>query len=268
MRNGLRAPSLALLAIASLALIAGACNGESKPAISPTPEVSPSAGASPTAGGSPTAAGSPTAQSSPGTSATGNQFPNGGFEDGREPWYSLKPPDFILSSDIAHSGAASAHLQMREGTDAEGAKVFYLVQEITPEEFPEVLSGYYRVENWKKGTRKQYLQFVVIVFGADNAPGNFPNHQIRYPLAGIDSPPFPIGNAKFLFIGRDEPVQGEWVPFERNVRQDFIDVWGAVPEGFDKIRVLFEVRYDDKKVGEGPVEGDVYYDDLYFGPPQ
>ena len=29
---------------------------------------------------------------------------------------------------------------------------------------------------------------------------------------------------------------------------------------------IFEVRYDDKQVGEGPLGADVYYDDLYFGP--
>ncbi len=39
-----------------------------------------------------------------------------------------------------------------------------------------------------------------------------------------------------------------------------------MPENFENIRVLFEVRYDDKIVGEGPLAADVYYDDLYFGP--
>ena len=233
MRRRLRTLGAACAVIASVALVVAACNGS----------------------GSPAATG-------------GNLFPNGDFESGRDPWYSLKPPDFILSTDVAHSGEGSAHLQMREGTETEGAKVFYLVQEIQPPEFPEVISGYYRVENWKKGTPKQYAQFVVIVFGAQNTPGDFPNHQIRYLLAGIDSPPFAISNAKFVFVGKEEPVEGEWVRFERNVRDDFIELWGAAPVGFEKIRVLFEVRYDDKKVGEGPAEADVYYDDLYMGPAQ
>ena len=43
-------------------------------------------------------------------------------------------------------------------------------------------------------------------------------------------------------------------------------MWGAVPEGFDKMRVLFEVRYDEKQAGATPAEADVYYDDLYMGP--
>jgi len=63
----------------------------------------------------------------------------------------------------------------------------------------------------------------------------------------------------------DDPALDEWVPFQVNVRDDFLKLWGAVPE-YEKIRVLFEVRYDDKAKGEGPAEADVYYDDLYFGP--
>lgn len=249
--------TVALVGLASLALIASGCNGDET--TTPTD-------------GSPT----PT-DGSPATPATDNLFHNPGFEQDRDPscesdslgcWFSLKPPDFILSGDVAHSGQSSALLRMREGTGTEGAKVFYLVQEIQPEQFPEFLSGYYRVENWQKGTPKQYAQFVVIVFGAENAPGNFPNHQIRYPLAGIATEPFAISNAKFVFLGREEPVEGEWVHFERNVREDFLTLWGSVPTGYEKIRVLFEVRYDDKLISEGPVEANVYYDDLYFGPAQ
>jgi hypothetical protein len=254
MRKRLWAFGVALAGMAFVAVVAGACNGDETPTATDT---------SPTAD-----AGSPTPGTSPTSPATGNLFPNGDFESGRDPWYSLKPPDFILTRDIAHSGETSALLRMREGTETEGAKVFYLVQEITPEEFPEVISGYYRIENWRKGTPKQYAQFVVIVFAAENTPDGFPNHQIRYLLAGIDTEPFAISNAKFVFLSREEPVEGEWVYFERNVREDFLTLWGSVPIGYEKIRVLFEVRYDDKLLGEGPVEADAYYDDLYIGPPQ
>ncbi len=111
-----------------------------------------------------------------------------------------------------------------------------------------------------------YLQFVVIVFGATNLPGGYSNHQIRYILAGLQSPPFGIANADFVFLTREDPVIGEWVDFERNLADDFEEAWGAVPENFEKIRVLFEVRYDDKLAGEGPIASDVYYDDLYMGP--
>lgn len=201
---------------------------------------------------------------------TDNVFANPSFEDGGAPWCFLKPPAFIVSEGVAHTGSSSALLPLQADESEEGNKIAYLVQEIKVEELPEVLSGYYRVENWSKGTEKQYLQFVVIVWEADNAPiiNNRPvaNHQIRYLLAGIDSPPFEIANAQFVFVSRDDPPIGEWVRFELNLREDFEDLWGAVPVGFEHIRVLFEVRYDDKATGEGPLSADVYYDDLYFGP--
>jgi hypothetical protein len=196
-----------------------------------------------------------------------NLFVNPDFENESDPWYSLSEESgFVRTEEQAHSGTASALLRMRDPLQAEGAKVYYLIQEITPEEFPEVVRGYYRVENWHHGTRKQYLQFVVIAFGAQNFPAGTTNYQIRYPLAGIDSPPFPIGNAHFVFLGKEEPVEGEWVPFETNVKEDFQRLWGAVPEDFEKLRILFEVRWDDKVPGDGTPEADVYYDDLFIGP--
>jgi hypothetical protein len=195
---------------------------------------------------------------------TANIFGNPGLEEGSKYWFALHEQT-IQTSSVAHSGQASAYLQMRDPAEATGAKVYYLVQEVDPAEFPELMSGYYRVENWKKGTAKQYLQFVVIVFAPPNLGTQYPNYQIRFPLAGISTDPFPISNAYFVYLGKDEPRQGEWVYFEANIKDYFLEKWNAVPEGYSKIRVLFEVRYDDKEVGL-PSEADVYYDDLYMGP--
>jgi len=202
-------------------------------------------------------------------SADGNWFANAGFEEGADPWISLHPEEgvgFTVSQDFAHSGLNSALLRMRDPASAEGAKVYYLVQELAPGELPEVIRGYYRVENWQKNTPRQYLQFVVIAFAPDNFPTDSPNYQLRYLLAGADSTPFAIGNAYFVFVNREEPVPGEWVPFEAHIRADFQRLWGNIPEGFDKLRLLFEVRWDGKTAGDGPAEADVYYDDLYIGP--
>jgi hypothetical protein len=199
-----------------------------------------------------------------------NVLINGSFERGEEPWFSLSTAGwgqpFRVTTDMAHSGAASVLLEMDAGEDAVGTQVFGVVQEVAPHEFPETISGFYRVENWLRGTEKQYLQFVVIVFGAQNLPGGFPNHQIRYLLAGAQEPPFTLGNARFVLVDTAEPRTGEWVRFERNLRDDFSQAWGAVPEGFSMIRVLFEVRYDDKQPGPGRVAADAFYDDLYMGP--
>jgi len=196
-----------------------------------------------------------------------SQIVNGGFENGRVPWFVLKPPEFNISDAKAHSGIFSAQLELRGNESDRDTKIAYLVQEMQPAEFPDVLSGYYYVDNWKKGTGKQYLQFVVVAFAPKNFPEDISNYQIRYLLAGIDSPPFDIANAKFIFDSKEDPPVGQWVKFEHNVKEDFKRLWDKVPEDFDNIRLLFEVRYDDKAAGEGPAEADVYYDDLYFGPP-
>jgi hypothetical protein len=198
-----------------------------------------------------------------------NTFQNGGFERGARPWTSLTAEawgtPWRLTDEVAHGGRESALLQMRASADATGSKVFGVVQEVGPQQFPDVLSGYYRVNSWQRGKGDQYIQFVVIVWGATNLPGGFPNYQIRYPLAGIRQPPFTIDNAKFEFVGTDEPKVGQWVYFERPIKEDFLEAWGAVPEGFSSIRVLFETRYDNKQPGS-PLAADVAFDDLYMGP--
>lgn len=200
----------------------------------------------------------------------GNALANGGFEDGSAAWVSLTTegwePRFDIATGIVHGGGRSAYLKMRTDAATGEQRIFGVTQDITPASFPEQLRGFYRVENWQRATPKQYLQVVVVVFNADNRPeARFPNHQIRYIFAGVGSPPFAIGNAKFVFLHPEDPEQGAWVPFTLDVAEDFRRLWGAVPAGFDSVRLLFEVRFDDKAPEERP-SADVYYDDLYFGP--
>lgn len=210
----------------------------------------------------------PSPNASPG--ADGNLLLNPGFEEGDEPWIGIHggETDFSISDAQALTGDNSALLYMRDVPNDTGggptmSKVYYLVQEISPEEMPEVVRGSYFVENWEQGAPHQYLQFVMIAFDPDNFDAG--NWQIRYPLAGIDSQPFAIGNAMFKFVTREPPVEGEWVEFEVHPREDFEDLWDRVPEGFTKLRLLFEVRWDNKQFGEGAPSADVYYDDLYAG---
>ena len=133
------------------------------------------------------------------------------------------------------------------------------------QEFPETISGYYRVEGWQRRTPKQYLQFVVILWGADTHP-EITNTQIRYILAGSPTPPIAISNARFIVLGPPEPRTGEWVPFARNLRRDWLEQWGSVPRRFEFLRVLFEVRYDEAPNLPPGGMGDVFFDDLYLGP--
>jgi hypothetical protein len=202
----------------------------------------------------------------------GNLLSNPGLENGSEPWITLAPESgFVVTDEKALSGSFSALERMLDAETAEGSgptksKVYYLVQEIVPDEFPEVVRGNYLVENWVPGTDWQYLQFVIIAERPANFPAEQMNYQIRYPLAGIDSQPFPIENAKFRIVQTADPEQGKWIPFEARVKDDFDALWGMVPEGFTKLRLLFEVRWDWKVPGRGAPSADVYYDDLYAGP--
>jgi len=197
---------------------------------------------------------------------------NPGFEDGKTGWTALAnsdgwAPDFDISQDIVRSGSRSALLAMRVPPQGGDVRIFGVTQEVAPDDMPAELSGWYRVDGWQRGTARQYLQVVVVVFNSDNRPlPNAVNHQIRYILAGITEPPFRIDNAKYVFAGPPEPVQGEWVPFRFNVADDFRRLWGEEPRGFDNIRLLFEVRYDGRAETEQPA-ADVYYDDLHFGAP-
>lgn len=214
--------------------------------------------------------GTPCTPAPPSVDPTSNVFLNPGLEEGRDPWFVVTPPEFLISNEIKNSGEASAQLQMAEPAEAVGTKVIYLVQEVAATEFPEVISGAYLVDRWQRGTNVQFVQFVVVAFEASNLPQGFPNHQVAYILSGIESEPFEILNAHFVFLNSNdpdprEPAIGEWREFEVKVKRDFRVLWGAVPEGYRCLRVLFEVRYDNKGPG-APAEADVYFDDLYFGP--
>jgi hypothetical protein len=198
-------------------------------------------------------------------SKKGNLLANPGFENGKEPWYSMETSGwgepFEVSDTVVHSGQYSAHLSLRRPPQPNQHEVLGAVQSLKPSSFPEFLSGFYRVENWKRGTDIQYLQFVVIAVLPENA-GNI---QIRYLLAGTATEPFEIGNAKFVFLSKEEPKIGEWVHFERNVADDFQQLWGQAPEKVQELRVFFETRYDSPTAIQPDVGGDVYYDDLYVG---
>ncbi len=248
-----------VVALATAAVLLSSCgggsSGEKTPLATPAPTKDPTCSATPPA-------------------TPGNALQNPGFEAGGGPWTSLSTREwgraFTVSEQQAHSGSNSAYLQLRS-EDGGPTKVYGVVQELPPGQFPETLSGYYYVERWQQGTAKQYLQFVVIVNGAANIPAAVTalqanNHQIRYILAGVDSQPTNIANSRYVFVSKEQPKQGEWVHFERNIRQDFCDLWGGVPAGYASIRVLFETRWDDRVETDGPSVADVYYDDLYWGP--
>jgi hypothetical protein len=90
------------------------------------------------------------------------------------------------------------------------------------------------------------------------------NYQIRFYLAGLDEPPFLLRNARVAFVGRGGPELGRWTYFEIPLRAEFERLWGVVPSGYEKLRVLFEARWDGRPPGSR-VEADVAFDDLFLG---
>jgi len=88
-----------------------------------------------------------------------NLLDNGSLETGREPWYTLDEDSGFAVSDARYlSGAHSAFESMRDpvgvaGSGPTASKVYYLIQDISPSEFPDLVRGNYCVDNWIRGTR-------------------------------------------------------------------------------------------------------------------
>ena len=185
--------------------------------------------------------------------------------------------DFDITSFPVRTGLKSGHIRVEaEAASTVNARVYGLVQGVAPKEFPEILSGWYRVQSWGKSAAATdlYAQVVVIVWGdprtpvivnKENPPEGLNNYQIRYYLAGLTEPAFLLTNARLEFVAKGPPTLGEWIRFEIPLRRDFLAKWGVVPEGYQFLRVLFEARYDNRVPGS-TVRADVYYDDLYMGP--
>jgi hypothetical protein len=214
----------------------------------------------------------------PAARAGANLLVNPGFESGRTGWsWRETSPywgDFSVVGAPVHAGRGAAHLRLyhTEGLPPRPVEVYGVLQELHPTEFPERISGWYRVEGWEKSApaTKLYLQAVVIVWGdprtgalvSPEAPDPaLTNYQVRFYLAGLEEPAFQLSNARVEILKKGPPAQGEWVHFELPLRRDFERLWGTVPERYDHLSVLFEARWDDMPAGSS-VKSDVYYDDL------
>lgn len=205
-----------------------------------------------------------------------NLFSNPSFEEGRAPWTSLADTspywgDFDLSDTVSHSGKHSARLALDSlDPNPRGTKVWGVVRDIETDHLPRTVSGYFQVQGWELGTPIQYLQVAVLVMPTEKGfPEAFNDPvvpvQLAWVLGGINRPPFRILNRKFIFAGPLEIPQDRWVGFEFDLHRDFQEQWGFVPQEFEKIRILFEARYDGRQPGHGEVSGEVFYDDLYLG---
>ena len=211
---------------------------------------------------------------------------NPGFEHGREPWVRMSNGffgAFDLVEAPVRSGRQAALLRVHweKGQAGHPVKVFGIVQEHRPESrpdpsrFPEVLSGWFRIDRWEKESpaTNLYVQVVAAVSGDPRAAriispsggADTPtNYQIRYYLAGQAKPAFTLSNARIQILRKGLPALGEWTHFEIPLKEDFQRLWGTVPTGYEFLRVLFEARWDNKPEGTS-VHADVVYDDLFLG---
>lgn len=243
-----------------LALLTTACGrGDSTPSNDAPPRTEPTSRAE---------AGS---QPEPEPSPAVNVFENPGFEQGREPWFSLAGPerpywaDFEVTTEQAHSGEHSAVLRVSSVDFPLHTRVYGALREFRGGPLPAKVSGWYRVDDWNRGADNQYVQVVVAVTKAKGLPRPQEPKQIAYVLAGLDHDPFPIRNRRFVFEGPREPKQGEWIHFEFFIRDDFERYWGAVPDEYATLRVFFEGRFDKRTKDDDVARANVYFDDLYLG---
>jgi hypothetical protein len=200
-----------------------------------------------------------------------NVLSNPGFEQGDKGWqwlsWSKGWAPFVISGKRPRTGASAALLAVRSKGDVRSTIVWGVVQELTlPIPMPDCLEGYYYVDGWTRGARNQYIQAVIIDLSQTYSNGNA---QIRYILSGVDTQPYNLGNAHYVFADPAKPTTppaGTWIRFSLDPAGDFERDWKYVPAAGHKLRVLFEARYDNHGPGDAEAKADVYYDDLYLGP--
>lgn len=208
----------------------------------------------------------------PDGSESANLLENGSFERGREPWYDLRRPDkpywgsFEISDTRAFDGQHSLRLDLDGSDFPTPVGIAGAVQDVRTAALPRRISGRYRVDRWERGAPAQYVQLVVMGFGASNFRELKATVQLAFVLTGIDAPPFPIRNRRFVIAGPVTPESGRWIPFEFDLHEAFERHWEQVPVELDKLRVFLEVRFDHRPSGAAPpARAEVHFDALYLG---
>jgi hypothetical protein len=201
-----------------------------------------------------------------------NLLVNGSFEQGRDPWYDFQRPDkpywgnFEISDAQAVDGRHSLLLRLDSADFPGPIGIAGAAQDVAAAALPRTLSGRYRVDSWERGARAQYIQLVVMAFGASNFPELNASAQLALVLAGIDRPPFLISNRRFAFTGPLEPELGRWIPFEFDLHQQFEHHWGKVPTDITNLRFFAEGRFDGfARAGGRRARALVYFDALRLG---
>lgn len=209
-----------------------------------------------------------------------NLLANGSFSSGADPWYSLEREGnpywrpFSVEADPLGAEGQAARLDLTSDPAHRRIGIWGVIQDLPEVQFiPERLSGRYFVADWVRGTKKQYLQVVCIAWTSRDYFGKgavdvekLPPVQVAFVLAGIERPPFPIRNRRFSFLGPPDPAVGRWIDFSIELEDEFKRLWGFLPEEIARLRILFEVRFDNLRPAETGARATVYFDDLFLGP--
>ncbi len=201
--------------------------------------------------------------------ASSNILVNPGFEEGGPPWIpsTIPPsdaPPVSLSDDRPHGGDRSAELKLDAATGEGGTRAVSSVQGTAPAEFPEFVSGFYRITDWQPRATFQYVYFTVTVHGGDFGNGA-PAHEIRFVIGAAIEPSLEP-DVQYVFLSRNPPALGRWTYFSYPVRQAFADRFQHVPARWTSVDIGIGVRLDGRDVQDAPASADVQYDDLYAGP--
>ncbi len=156
----------------------------------------------------------------------------------------------FLDTQYAHGGERSMRLLV-QGPPGSGDTA---MQSVVTAEFPEFLSGFYRVDDWPGGGA--YLQFTVRAATArfEVVP------EVRFIIAGIGSEAAPSSAAPAVFLSRDAPATGEWTYFAYPLRKAFLDKLAALPATWASVDISLELR-----TLSGVVQTTAYFDDIYLG---
>ena len=212
-----------------------------------------------------------------------------GFEEGGEAWAYIddyRLDLYEVTDREAHRGQHSGWLTLDSATvplamPVRGATA---AQDVEVARFPERLRGHFRVGRWLRPDDGMGLTVRVVVYalgdprtrelvtsdgpGGAAPPPRVDSYGVGYRLAGRAAASDSRSNEgrgwanlDFVAAGPAEPPLDRWVPFDLPIRRDFEQVWGVVPENYEKLRVLLQVIWLDRAIGS-EVAADVYFDDL------
>jgi len=202
-----------------------------------------------------------------GSPSHSNVLVNGGFEAGADGWAPVLaeaagPVDVVDGS--GHGGRRSLALRLSGNGTAGTGRTIGATQTVNTEAFPEMVSGFYRVDRWQPNAASQNVRFVVSVRGGDFGDG-LGVHVVRFIVAGSDAAAALLPGVAQTYLSRAAPLR-RWTYFGYPVKQAFADRFGKAPTRWDAMEISVEAGYDGETGGGPGAAAEVSFDDVYAGP--